>query len=30
LMQAFPLQWLAERLRYPASRRGHLATFAPG
>jgi MoaA/NifB/PqqE/SkfB family radical SAM enzyme len=30
LMQVFPLKWLAEWIRFPASRRGHLATFAPG
>ncbi len=30
LMQAFPLQFLGEWLRYSPSRRGSLATFAPG
>lgn len=30
LMQKYPFQYLGEWLRYPSSRRGHLATFAPG
>ena len=30
LMQARPLDWLTEWLRYPASRTGELPTFAPG
>jgi MoaA/NifB/PqqE/SkfB family radical SAM enzyme len=30
LMQARPFDWLGEWLRFPASRAGHLTTFAPG
>jgi MoaA/NifB/PqqE/SkfB family radical SAM enzyme len=30
LMQAHPLDWLGEWLRFPASRSGSLLTFAPG
>lgn len=30
LMQAHPLNWLAECLRFPASRKANLSTFAPG